>query len=524
MATNEHENGRKGLSLCAQISVFGRRRLLRGACLSALWLVCPIAIGCSGAATQEWPAAWPEEVGMDSSALVEMFDFVRRHEVPVHSVQIVRRGRLVLEAYFHPFSAAWRHDVASVTKSITSTLIGLAIDQGVLSGVKAPLTNLFPARPMARLDTRKQRITLENLLTMRAGWDCGFEPKEARLYEMRQSADWIQFMLDLPMLAEPGERFAYCSGNCHLLSALLSRAADTNALAFAQQHLFAPLDIRDVDWPADAHGHNYGWGDLQLRPLDMAKIGQLFLQKGKWRGRQVLPESWIDSATQAHVGRTVNDDHYGYLWWVKGNKYAGAFEAVGRGGQRIIVWPAKDLVLVFTGGGFEPGDLAKFVVKSLRSDQPLPAAAKAQAKLQERLTAAARPPAPRSVPTLPATARQVSGRTYIFNGNSAGLSALALHFDQPTQALAELTWLGRKVRCPVGLDAVERFSTNSLVNLPVAAKGRWLADDQFLLQIDLVGRINCYRLKLSFAGDLVKASLSERTGLNDQTFEGTAKL
>ena len=209
---------------------------------------------------------------------------------------------------------------------------------------------------------------------------------------------------------------------------------------------------------------------------------------------------------------------------MKGPKYAGVYEAVGRGGQRIIVWPAKELVLVFTGGGFEPGDLASFVVKSLRSDQPLPPAEKAQADLKDRLTVAARPPAPQPVPTLPKTAMRVSGRTYTFNDNSMGLAALALHFDQPAQTLAELTWLGQKVRCPVGLDGVERFSTNSLVNLPVAAKGRWLADDQFHLQIDLVGRINCYRFKLNFTGELIKVSLSERTGLSDEEFEGITKL
>ncbi len=524
MDTNEHDCEGTRPSPLAGASVFVRRGLLRVARPAALWLVCATAPVYSRAATQEWPTGWPEDVGMDSSALVEMFDFVRKHEVPVHSVQIVRHGRLVLDAYFHPFNAAWRHDVASVTKSITSTLIGLAIDQGLLNGVKAPLTNLFPARPMARLDARKQRMTLEDLLTMRAGWDCGFEPKEARLSEMRRSTDWIQFMLDLPMVAEPGERFAYCSGNCHLLSALLSRAASTNALAFAQRYLFAPLDIRDVDWIVDSHGHNHGWGDLQLRPLDMAKLGQLFLQNGKWRGRQLLPDSWIASATRPHVMQTVNDDHYGYFWWVKGQKYAGVYEAVGRGGQRIIVWPAKDLVLVFTGGGFEPGDLANFVVKSLRSDQPLPPAEKAQANLKDRLAVAARPPAPQPVPILPKTAMRVSGRSYTLNDNSMGLAALALRFNQSTQTLAELTWLGQKVSCPVGLDEVERFSTNSLVNLPVAAKGRWLTEDQFLLQLDLVGRINCYRFKLNFTGELIRVSLSERTGLNDENFEGITKL
>ena len=524
MDTNEHECGGTRQSPSAGISEFVRRCLLRVARLAALWLVCASAAVCSRAAAQEWPAGLPEEVGMDSSALVEMFDFVRKHEVPVHSVQIVRHGRLVLDAYFHPFKAEWRHDVASVTKSITSTLIGLAIDQKLLNGAKTALTNLLPGRSISRLDARKQRMTLEDLLTMRAGWDCGFEPKEARLAEMRRQSDWIQFMLDLPMVAGPGERFAYCSGNCHLLSAVLTSATGTNALAFARRHLFAPLDIRDVDWPADSHGHNYGWGDLQLHPRDMAKIGQLFLQRGTWRGRRVVSEAWVEAATRAHVERTSNDDHYGYYWWVKGKKYAGVFEALGRGGQRIIVWPAKDMVLVFTGGGFEPGDLASFVVKSLHSDQPLPPAGEAQANLKERLTLAARPPKPQPAPRLPATAAQVSDRDYTLGANSMGLTSLALHFDQSTQAIAELSWLGQKLRCPVGLDGVERFSTNSLVNLPVAAKGRWLADDQFLLQIDLVGRINCYRIKLSFASHSIKVSLSERTGLNDETFEGTAKL
>src|SRR5206468_8232295 len=238
--------------------------------------------------------------------------------------------------------------------------------------VQQPVSTLFKNRVAVNFDDRKRKLTLEHLLTMTAGWDCGFEPKEARLSEMRRSADWLQFMLDLPMVAEPGTRWAYCSGNCHVLSTILSQATGTNALAFARRELFGPLGIRDVSWPADPRGNTHGWGDLQLGPRDMARLGQLFLQRGRWGERQILSEAWIRTATSAHVERTVNRDHYGYLWWVKGEDYPGMFEAVGRGGQRINVWPAKDLVLVFTGGAFEPGDLAQFILKALKSDQRLP--------------------------------------------------------------------------------------------------------------------------------------------------------
>ncbi|HEU0039903.1 MAG TPA: serine hydrolase [Verrucomicrobiae bacterium] len=474
------------------------------------------------ASSSEWRTATPEEVGIDSGGLVEMFDYVREHSVPVHSVQIVRHGRLVLDACFHPYHATMRHDVASVTKSITSTLIGLAIDERHLPNVSQTVLSFFPARSAAGLDERKRKLTLEHLLTMQAGWDCGLERKEARLFEMRRSSDWLQFMLDLPMVAEPGTRFAYCSGNPHLLSIILSQVTGTNALAFGRRELFEPLGIHDVSWPVDPRGHNHGWGDLQMHPRDMAKLGQLFLQRGRWHDHQILSKAWIEAATRAHVERTVNRDHYGYLWWVKGEDYPGMFEAVGRGGQRINVWPAKDMVVVFTGGGFEPGDLGKFILKALKSDEPLRADRELLRRLQGRIAAAAKPPASGPVTQVPAMAALVSGKVFKLSANTLGLSTLALQFNNPAEAEAEAIWESQRVRWRVGLDGVERISTNTLVNLPVAGKGEWMSDDTFLLQLDLIGGINCYRFKLTFDDPVNKMSvtLSERTGLNEEQFDG----
>src|SRR5438093_2098071 len=216
----------------------GRRFTTVASLTLALSVEAGAANGAEGDPTSEWLAGAPEEVGLDSAALAEMFDFVRERDVPVHSVQIVRHGRLVLDAYFYPYSAGIRHDVASVTKSVTSTLVGLAAEKGLLPDVQQPVMSVLQGRVAANLDARKRKLTLEHLLTMQAGWDCGFEPNEARLFEMRRSTDWLQFMLDLPMIAEPGTRWAYCSGNCHLLSAILPQTTGTNALTFARRELF----------------------------------------------------------------------------------------------------------------------------------------------------------------------------------------------------------------------------------------------------------------------------------------------
>lgn len=508
---------------------FAFRQLLKNPGVIAIMLTLVLGIGSNRAAfgaesfdNSDWPTAVPEEVGLDSAALSEMFDHVREHKVPVHSVQIVRHGKLVLDAYFYPFGPEMRHDVASVTKSITSTLIGLAVEKGLIRGVQQPVLSFFPNRSVANSDPRKETLTLEHLLTMRAGWDCGFEPKEARLSEMRRSADWLQFMLDLPMVVEPGARFAYCSGNSHMLSIILSQAAGTNALAFARRELFGPLGISDVAWPADPRNCTHGWGDLQLRPRDMAKVGQLFLQRGRWGKRQILAEAWIQTATRAHVKRTTNRDHYGYAWWVKGEDFPGMFEAVGRGGQRINVWPAKDSVLVFTGSGFEPGDLAKFILKALQSDEALPVNREASARLQKRIVDAVRAPSPQPGGKLPAIASRVSGKTFKLSANSLGVSELTLNFTDSTEAQAEVLWNGKRVPFRVGLDAVERFSINPLVGLPQAAKAHWLDDETLLFSVDLVGGINFYRFKLRFpaGGESLQASVTERTGLTDEQFQG----
>ena len=503
----------------------------------ALGLLVPPTRGAAPPATTEWPTATPESVGIDSRPLAAMFDFIREHSVPVHSIQLIRRGRLVLDAYIYPYDGRTRHDVASVTKSFTSTLIGLALARGHQRDMHQPVLDFFPKRSVAGLDERKRRQTLEDLLTMRSGWDCGVPAgapginADSQLAAMRRREDWAQFALDLPMTSDPGSGFLYCNANCHLLSTLLTRTTGTNALAFARRELLDPLDIHDVAWPADPQGNNYGWGDLQLHPHDMARFGQLLLLRGQWRGREVVPESWLQTATQAHVRQTGGNDHYGYLWWVN-STIPGLFEAVGRGGQRITVWPDKELVLVYTGGGFEPDDLAPFILKSLAStaaagtNQSLAANPGSNARLRARLAAARRPPPAQPVPGLPEVAARISGKTYTLTPNELDLTTLSLEFNPGRpEAILRFTRAGQVLQGRVGLDGVERFSTDTLVELPFACRGRWLSGDTFELELDRVAGISLYRLKLVYAGDgtTLHVTLSERTGLSGETFAGAVR-
>jgi CubicO group peptidase (beta-lactamase class C family) len=469
----------------------------------------------------DWPRATPESVGMDSSALVEMLGFVQERQIPVHSIQIVRDGQLVLDSYFFPYDGRTRHDVASVTKSITSLLVGLAIDRGQIRDVKQRIIDFFPSEsPVTRVQGLQ---TIEHLLTMQSGWDCGFEPNEGRLSEMRETPDWVRFMLNLPMVAEPGTRWGYCSGNCHVLSAVLTQTTGTNALAFAREQLFAPLEIRDAYWVQDPQGRNHGWGDLQLHPLDMARIGQLFLRHGRWGGQQVISEKWVKASVQVHALTTANKDGYGYYWWVKRDDFPGMFEAVGRGGQRITIWPDKNLVIVFTGGGFEPGDLAPFILKSLKADAPLPNNPGANQKLKAALVTALRALAPTPTPSPNPFAPRVSGKTFVLSRNQLGLTSISLVFNDSAEAKLEFSRVGQTLHCPVGLDGVERFSTDKLVELPFACKGRWISERVFRLELDRVGGISRYRFELQFTDDGrdVSIQLTERSGLATEKLTAT---
>jgi CubicO group peptidase (beta-lactamase class C family) len=347
--------------------------------------------------TETWPTSTPEEQGMDSQRLAEMLETIRKRGYGIDSVTVVRNGAIVADATGHPFEPGSRHIIHSCAKSIVSTLIGIAIDQGYLEGVGQRLVDIFPDRSVAYLDADKQAITLEHLLFMASGLEC----RDSYLYrwrglrEMSQSEDWVQFMLDLPMAEPPGTRFEYCNGGSFLLSAIIQQATGMSAAEFAREHLFGPLGIHDVEWPANPQGISIGWGEMHLRPHDMAKIGYLYLNEGQWDGEQIVPADWVRASTRKHIAGTLQEG-YGYQWWVAEQ---GPYMALGYAGQYIVVVPEHELVVVFTSDLAEedfyvPQELLnEYIIPAVESSAPLPANPRGVARLKRRIEALARPQA-----------------------------------------------------------------------------------------------------------------------------------
>lgn len=270
-----------------------------------------------------------------------------------HSLLIYQDGAYLTENYWGEFDKTDPHYQYSVTKSVASTLIGIAIEEGFIDGVAVKLLDFFPEyQNIQNLDERKQAITLGDLLAMRAGfqwdeWTYSYNDLRNDAVKLIRSDDLVQYMLDLPMADPPGSRFIYNSGVSILLSAILQSATGMDTETFAENYLFSPLGITSWEWERGKDNLiNTGWG-LHLIPRDMVKIGRLFLNNGQWDGQQLLSPQWVSEAT------SNKGNNYGYQWWLNGNR--GDFSARGWGGQFIFVLPAYDMIIVTTAGNFDNG-------------------------------------------------------------------------------------------------------------------------------------------------------------------------
>ena len=441
--------------------------------------------------TQDWRTSTPEEQGVDSAKLAEGLLAIQERNISIDSLLMVRNGSVLLDAYFYPYDGTIPHDLASVTKSVMTTLIGIAADQGKLQ-LDQPMVSFFPDRTIANLDARKEQITVRHLAGMVNGFESGcIGADESTLGAMRAAPDWVQSALDRKMVREPGTSFCYDSPGMHLLSAILQESTGMTALDFARQNLFEPLDIREVTWESDPQGYTNGWGDLHLKPRDAAKLGYLWLNNGLWEGKQIVSAAWVQDSVkaQSNGGR----DQYGYGWWVSPDSYY----AFGRGGQNIKVMSSLNTVVVTTGGGFEYDDVAPFVKAALIDpDQPLPSNPAGVAQLDAVLAALVQAPTPYPVGPLPDTAKTISGKTYLFGANAAGVETLSLEFDDTAEATMYMKRQGNDEIWPIGLDGKYRLSSDGL-----GLRGYWADPQTFVIEIFEVGQST---LQLHFEDDRVE--------------------
>jgi CubicO group peptidase (beta-lactamase class C family) len=441
---------------------------------------------------------------------------VRKRGLPVHSLLVVRRGVVVLDASFYPFTPGGRHDVASITKSVTSILVGAAVNSNTLTFTKRMVDAISSAPPAS--DGRRDHITVEHLLGMQSGFDCGFGRSERELVAMKASAQWIAYALQMPMRTEPGTEFGYCSPNYHLLSEIVQHASGLRLDEYARQALFGPLGIADVNWPRDPQEVTRGWGDLQLQPRDLAKLGFLYLHGGRWQGRQIVSPDWVARSTKPRV-KSGARDLYGYGWWTNTDAPPGFFEAIGRGGQRLSVWPDKDLVVVMLGGGYEPGIIGQQLLRALVADTALAPSPEGAERLRDAIAVVATPPVP-SPESRSVLEPAISGRTYGIDANGLGLQRFSITFEPDRDAVAWLELRDQTLVLPVGLDGRFRIADQAIDGIRPGARGAWRTSSEFVLEVDLIGKIDHYTLDITFEGENVRVELSERTGLMQQTLQG----
>lgn len=338
------------------------------AILPALILVAGACLGVGADESPAWPTkAWPRSTpaaqGLDPVPLDRLVETIRAGTKirNIHSLLVVRNGHLVVEEYFDGHEADELHMQQSVSKSFTSALVGIAIAKGKIAGVDEKVVDFFPelVESIDHLDDRKRSMTLEDLLTMRSGTDYherGADSPHSQLNRMRRG--WTEFILDRPMIAEPGTSYRYDSGAVILTSAIIESRYGVHADAFAAKHLFEPLGIERWDWYANSEGHPHTGGGLDLRSRDMARLGLLYLRGGQWDGKQVVPADWVAASLSRHVtfdrknGEAIG---YGYWWWVlppdpEGSGQKEIYGAFGFRGQYIFLVPEHDMVVVVTAG------------------------------------------------------------------------------------------------------------------------------------------------------------------------------
>jgi len=315
--------------------------------------------------TDQWRTSSADEQALDRKKLKKLVKRIRRNDISgIDSLLIVRNGYLVIESYFNGWGPDDLHTLQSDTKSITSLLVGIARQQGFISSVDQKVLGFFPEyRRIKNVDDRKAAMSLRDLLTMRTGLNWSEDPYEGSpLWQLNNcGCDWLKFTLDWRMREQPGTRFEYNSGGVILLGGVIRNASGIPTDIFAQRFLLDPLGITRVRWyygKPDNLPHM--GGGLNLRPLDMAKIGYLVLRRGRWGNQQVVSEDWLAESLQHSVtsartfaGRPVD---YGYLWWLlrlDGEGIEGpdadVYTAAGAQGQWIFIIPKYDMVVVSTG-------------------------------------------------------------------------------------------------------------------------------------------------------------------------------
>jgi CubicO group peptidase (beta-lactamase class C family) len=449
--------------------------------------------------------AEPETQGVSSAAVLKFVKGVDQNIQELHSLMLLRHGAVVAEGWWSPYAAERPHYLFSLTKSFTSTAVGMAVAEGHLT-VDDPVLSFFSDQAPAKPDKNLKAMRVRHLLSMSTGH------AEDTTGRMTTQKDWVKGFLALPVEHTPGAPFVYNSGASHMLSAIVQKVTGMKLVEYLQTRLFGPLGITKPKWDECPLGINIGGWGLSLKTEDIARFGQLYLQKGMWNGKQLLSPAWVEEATKKQVS---NDNEqnidwkqgYGYQFW---RCRHGFYRGDGAFGQYCIVMPEKDAVLAITAGVDDMQSVLNLVWKHLLpafAAEHLPADPARQKALSRKLTSLAHLPPAGS--NLPAAAEKVTGSTFVFEPNAQKVKSIAFEF---TEAGCTLTVqaLRRKhqVQCGYGEWLAGKAPLLGRTSQYVFASGTWNEEETFVILLRFIETPFYHTLTCRFAGDQVKIEMA----------------
>lgn len=468
-------------------------------------LTAGLSTSLASAAASPLPRSTPEAEGVSSAAVLKFVEEADAQVDAMHSFMLLRHGKVVAEAWWTPYAANEPHVLFSLSKSFTSTAVGLAAAEGKLS-VSDPVTKFFPEDVPANPSDHLKAMRVRDLLTM----STGHHNEDIQSFPFYGSENLVKRFLSLPIAHKPGTLFVYNTPATFMQSAIVQKVTGQSVLEYLRPRLFAPLGIENPVWEATASGISMGGFGLNLRTEDIAKFGQLYLQKGQWDGKQLVPAAWVEEATARQMSNGSDpdgdwDQGYGYQFW---RCRHGFYRGDGAFGQFCIVMPQYDAVVAITSGTRDMGRVMNLVwehiVPGLKASALAADAAAAQA-LQTRLAQLTLPPQAGAATS--GAAAKIAQRRYLFPENPMGLAGLMFKpaATDGTQTIVVLN----------GGDDLElvvphgRWQKGTLPgsNMPggelVAASGAWTAEDTFTVQVVRYRTPFVTKYQLRFAGDEV---------------------
>jgi CubicO group peptidase (beta-lactamase class C family) len=483
--------------------MLSRRRFLA----ALICLTGPLAL-----AAAPLPRSTPEAQGIASGAILGFVAAAEKSIHALHSVMIVRRGHVVAEGWWAPYAANEPHQLFSLSKSFTSTAVGLAVAEGRLT-IYDPVLSFFPGLAPEKPGANLKAMRVRDLLTMSAG----HHTEDLRNFPYQGEDNVVRKFLELPVAHKPGTFFVYNTPASYLLSAIVQQVTGQSVLEYLKPRLFEPLGIEHPRWEASRQGVSMGGFGLSVRTEDIAKFGQLYLRRGRWGGKQLLPETWVEQATARWMSNGSNpgsdwEQGYGFQFW---RCRHGVVRGDGARGQFCLIMPELDAVVAITAGTGNLQNVLDVVWASLlpalqeakaRVD-PLAADAAAHDRLQRRLAglSLARPVAAKE---RPAVAEKIAGGRFVFAANPLKVEAMVLSPVAGREDATEIRWRigGEEMRAVVSPQTwakVERTNPEEAV----AFSGAWTGPDTFVLETAFYRTPNTARLELRFSTDGEKVTM-----------------